>query len=64
MFSPLTYLEARSGSRHREDFWEIVIPESFRVSRKSFDTVQHFFKNNCVQGSLLLTLEDIIFKVY
>ena len=42
------YLEARAGINHREDFRIIDTPESFRISKTSFDSVQYTFKSKYV----------------
>ena len=39
------YLDARAGISHQEDFWIIDTPESFRISRISFDSVQNSFES-------------------
>ena len=44
------YLEARSGISHRVDFQVIDTPESFRISRISFDSVKNPFKRKCVEA--------------
>ena len=43
-----TYSEARAGISHREDFRIVDTPESFRISRTRFDSVQNTFKSKCV----------------
>ena len=43
-----TYLDARNGISHRENVRIIDTPESFRISRTSFDSVQNTFKSKCV----------------
>ena len=40
------YLDARAGISHRKDFRVIDAPESFRIARKSFDSVQNTLKVN------------------
>ena len=40
-------LEARAGISHREDFRIIDTPESFRILRTSFDSIQNTFKSKC-----------------
>ena len=40
------YLEARSGISHRVDFQIIDTPESFRISRISFDSLKIPLKEN------------------
>ena len=42
------YLEAGAGISHQEDFQIIDTPESLRISRTSFDSVQNTFKSKCV----------------
>ena len=41
--TPPMYLEAWAGRSHWEDFWKIATRESFRVSRKRFDSAQNPF---------------------
>ena len=42
------YFEATAGISHWEDFWIIGIPENFRITRKSFDSVQNTFIIKCL----------------
>ena len=42
------YVEARAGISHRQDFWIIDTPQSFRISVASFGSVQNTFKSKCV----------------
>ena len=42
------YIEARAVISHRENIRIIDTPESFRISRASFNSVQNIVKSKCV----------------
>ena len=58
------YLDARAGISHREDFGIIDTPESFRISRISFDSVQNTFKSKYFLKLFCKPFKCKPFKVY
>ena len=53
------YVEARARISYREDFQIKDTPESFRILRTIFDSVQNTFKSKCVGVQFLAFISKV-----